>query len=99
MRGEDLKHWRKSNGWTQADLMEELTVTSRQTIISWEKAERIPRIVELAVTAVDQIEACRRIGGIEKQFTPEQIANRRHEMWKNATRQFNEYAKSVLQEK
>jgi DNA-binding XRE family transcriptional regulator len=82
MKGEDLKKWRKTNGWTQAELMEELEITSRQTITSWEKAPRIPRLVELAITAIDQIEPCRRLGGIKCQFTLEQIANRRHDLWK-----------------
>lgn len=82
MNGEDLQRWRKQNGWTQADLMQELEVTSRQTIRNWEKSEQIPRLVELAITAIDQIEACRRRSGYEKQFTAEQIANRRHEAWK-----------------
>ena len=49
MSGADLKAWRRAIGWTQSDLMEELGITSRQTIAGWERAARLPRLVELAV--------------------------------------------------
>jgi transcriptional regulator with XRE-family HTH domain len=74
--GAELKAWRSSIGWTQADLMIELEVGSRQTISTWESAEKIPRLVALAITALDQVEASRKRSGFERQFTPESIANR-----------------------
>jgi transcriptional regulator with XRE-family HTH domain len=74
--GAELKAWRSSIGWTQVDLMIELDIKSRQTMSAWEHAERIPRVVELAIIALDQIEAARRRSGFERQFTPESIANR-----------------------
>ena len=76
MTGAELKAWRVRIGWTQADLMIELEVGSRQTISTWENADRIPRLVELAVIAIDQVEASRKRSGFERQFTPESIANR-----------------------
>jgi transcriptional regulator with XRE-family HTH domain len=76
MTGAELRAWREKNGWTQADLMIELEVASRQTISTWEKADRIPRLVELATIALDQVEASRKRSGFERQFTPESIANR-----------------------
>jgi transcriptional regulator with XRE-family HTH domain len=76
MKGADVKAWRERLGWTQADLMTELEIGSRQTIITWEKAERIPRMVELAIIALDQVEAARKKTGFEKQLTPANIANR-----------------------
>jgi transcriptional regulator with XRE-family HTH domain len=75
--GAELKAWRSSIGWTQADLMIELEIKSRQTLSTWEGAEKIPRVVELAITALDQIESARKRSGFERQFTPESIANRR----------------------
>jgi DNA-binding XRE family transcriptional regulator len=76
MTGAELREWRRNIGWTQADLMKELDVASRQTIITWEGATEVPRMVELAITALDQVEPCRRRSGFEKQFTLESIANR-----------------------
>lgn len=84
MRGNELRKWRLQVGWKHAELMAELDITSRQTLNTWEKSEKIPRIVELAITALDQIEACRRQSGFESQFTSESIANRRFEALKAA---------------
>jgi transcriptional regulator with XRE-family HTH domain len=81
MTGADLKRWRERVGWTQADLMVELEVKSRQTIGTWESAEKIPRLIELAIVALDQIEATRKRSGFEKQFTPETIAALRMNYW------------------
>jgi transcriptional regulator with XRE-family HTH domain len=82
MKGSDLKAWRQNNGWTQLDLMEELEINSRQTINNWEKAERIPRLAELAIIAIDQVEACRKKGGIRTQIGIKKIASQRHDLWK-----------------
>jgi transcriptional regulator with XRE-family HTH domain len=76
MLGSDLKHWREARGWTQSDLMKELDVSSRQTVTSWESSIQLPRLVELAIVALDQVEACNRRTGHRRQFTPETIANR-----------------------
>ena len=74
MKGIDLKKWRDRNNFTQDFLMNELGIKSRQTIISWEHSEYIPRIVELAIIALDQIEACRRQSGYKTQFAAKNIA-------------------------
>lgn len=87
MQGAELRRWRKNIGWTQTELMEELEVSSRQTISTWENAEQIPRIVELAVTALDQVEPARNRGGFEKQFTAESIAKSHLKTFENARAQ------------
>jgi hypothetical protein len=46
--------------------MIELEIGSRQTISTWEKADSIPRLVELAITALDQVEASRKRSGFER---------------------------------
>jgi transcriptional regulator with XRE-family HTH domain len=64
MTGDELVAWRKRNGLTQEDLMAELDVKSRQTISSWESADRkVPRLVELAVRALDLEPSQRRRAG------------------------------------
>lgn len=64
MRGHDLVAWRKRNGYSQEDLMMELDVKSRQTISSWENSNRdIPRLVELALNALEGLPHFRRLAG------------------------------------
>ena len=87
MSGDELRTWRQRRGWNQTDLMKELEVASRQTISTWELSARVPRIVELAIVALDQVEACRKISGFEKQWTPEIIGKRRN---RNAMSYFSE---------
>lgn len=53
MRGSELIAWRELMGFSQLDLMKELGVKSRQTISSWENSEEIPRIVALAIKALE----------------------------------------------
>ena len=54
MRGRDLVEWRKHNGFSQEELIQELGVRSRQTISSWERPEKeVPRLVELALRALE----------------------------------------------
>jgi transcriptional regulator with XRE-family HTH domain len=53
MTGGELLAWRRRNDFTQLDLMAELNIGSRQTISSWENASEVPRIVELAVIALE----------------------------------------------
>jgi transcriptional regulator with XRE-family HTH domain len=92
MTGSDLRKWRKGRRWTQADLMNELQITARQTVVRWEQSERIPRMVELSIIALDQVEACNR-RGYEKQFSSAEISNR----WFDALRQAEALAKSWQQ--
>jgi transcriptional regulator with XRE-family HTH domain len=73
MTGSDLKAWRKAIGWTQSHLMTELEVKSRQTVAAWEKTQRLPRLVELAIVALDQVEACRKSTESLEQFTSSSI--------------------------
>lgn len=77
MRGDDLRRWREQVGMTQRDLMVELDVASRQTIVTWEKSENLPRVVELAIFALDQIEPCRNRSGLSTQFNALEIAKLR----------------------
>jgi transcriptional regulator with XRE-family HTH domain len=53
MTGGELLAWRRRNDFTQRDLMAELAIGSRQTVSSWENASEVPRIVELAVKALE----------------------------------------------
>ena len=65
IRGTELREWRKRNGYTQEELMLELGLGSRQTIITWEKSESpIPRTVELALLALEHLPGlCRTMDG------------------------------------
>lgn len=54
MDGADLKAWRKARDYTQASLAADLEVT-RQTVITWESStEPLPRLLALALSALDQ---------------------------------------------
>lgn len=60
MRGIDLKERRKRLGYNQEYLMKELGIKSRQTISTWENtSESLPRILELALTALENVPECR----------------------------------------
>lgn len=64
MRGVDLKNWRKEQGYSQKALMMELGVRSRATISGWENsAEELPRLVQLALRAVEDIPEVRNVSG------------------------------------
>jgi transcriptional regulator with XRE-family HTH domain len=64
MIGSELRDWRKRNRYTQDMLRGALGLGSRQTIISWEKSEeKIPRMVELALLALEHVPGCRFIDG------------------------------------
>jgi hypothetical protein len=64
MIGSELRDWRKRNRFTQDMLRGALGLGSRQTIISWEKSEeKIPRMVELALLALEHVPGCRNIDG------------------------------------
>jgi hypothetical protein len=56
--------------------MIELEIKSRQTLSTWEGAEEVPRVVELAIIALDQVAPARKRSGFERQFTPQSIASR-----------------------
>jgi transcriptional regulator with XRE-family HTH domain len=76
LTGPELRAWRKANGYaTQESLQRELGVKSRGTISAWEQADvRLPRLVELALTALERVPNCRMIGGAHRD-----IASRRNE--------------------
>jgi transcriptional regulator with XRE-family HTH domain len=93
MTGEELRAWRKGRGWTQSDLMKELEVTARQTVVRWEQSDRIPRTVELSIIALDQVEGCNR-RTYAMQFSSAEIANR----WFDGLRKAEDLAHSWLQE-
>lgn len=60
MLGIDLKDRRKQLGYNQEYLMKELGIKSRQTISTWENtSESLPRILELALTALENVPECR----------------------------------------
>lgn len=66
MRGSEFVAIRKRLGFSQKRLMDELGIKSRQTISSWEKADReVPRIAELALIALEHVPACRLMVGSE----------------------------------
>ncbi len=54
MKGQDLKEWRKRNGYTQERLREDLELGSRQTIITWEKSPKdLSRMLQLALKMLE----------------------------------------------
>jgi hypothetical protein len=56
MLGTELPGWRKRNRFTQNTLRMALGLGSRQTIITWEKSnEKLPRMVELALLALEHL--------------------------------------------
>ena len=59
MNGADWSAWRRRLGYTQDALMRELGIRSRQTIITWEKADEVPRLAELALYAIENVPDCR----------------------------------------
>jgi DNA-binding XRE family transcriptional regulator len=64
MLGSELREWRRRNRFTQDMLRMALDLGSRQTVISWEKSdERIPRIIELALMALEHLPQCRVVDG------------------------------------
>lgn len=66
MTGEDLREWRKRNRYRQADLQRELQIGSRATISAWENTEgQLPRMVELALIALERLPDTRMIAGFE----------------------------------
>lgn len=55
MIGKDIAEWRRRNGFTQEKLRLELDVT-RQTVSGWENSSApIPRVVELALAALEKM--------------------------------------------
>lgn len=61
----NLKEWRKRHGYSQQSLMLELGIRSRQTISTWDNAknDELPRMLQLALTALEMIPECRRVTG------------------------------------
>lgn len=55
LTGSELRAWRKAMGWNQQHLASELRV-SRPTVSAWEsKDDYIPRLVYLAVQALERL--------------------------------------------
>lgn len=64
LNGPELRRRRNRLGYTQEAFMIELGVKSRQTLISWEKLDaELPRLVQLAVFALEELPDCRRLHG------------------------------------
>lgn len=64
MQGSDVVAWRKRHGYNQDQLLRELGVKSRQTLSKWENSDGpIPRLVELALLALERIPECRESRG------------------------------------
>ncbi len=60
MNGPELRERRKLLGYTQRGFLKEIGVRSRQTLITWEKSDaKLPRLVELAVLALEKLPECR----------------------------------------
>ena len=59
MKGSDWAEWRKRLGYSTPKLMLELGISSRQTINNWEKADKVPRLAELALYALEHYPECR----------------------------------------
>jgi len=79
MNGNDLKVWRTSKGWTQSDLMRELDIKSRQTIVKWEASDKIPRLLYLAILAIDGLPDAR-LSGIVGVRVADSDASRQREV-------------------
>lgn len=62
MNGADFKTWRLEHGYTQQAIARELEVT-RQTIVSWEKSAKLPRLLTLALGTLDTLKDSRNIAG------------------------------------
>ncbi|MCY1212756.1 hypothetical protein D9M68_151820 [compost metagenome] len=73
MQGSDLKDWRKNHGFTQADLACELEV-SRQTVVGWEAAGCLPKILVLALR---ELERNRSVAGKRMSATQQRETRRR----------------------
>ena len=65
MKGNELSAWRKRNRYfRQEDLMRELGIKSRGTISAWENSDDdLPRTIELALLALEQLPLARKIEG------------------------------------
>lgn len=64
MNGSELRQRRKSLGYNQQDLIDELGVRSRQTLVTWEQSPGdLPRLVDLAMLALERLPESRRIIG------------------------------------
>ncbi len=68
MKGHELKEWRKANGYkNQTALKEELQLGSRGTVSAWENSDKeIPRIVFLALHALEHCPELKKISGERK---------------------------------
>ncbi|WP_410010902.1 helix-turn-helix transcriptional regulator [Rhizobium sp. NRK18] len=74
MKGEELKAWRELQGKSQKELADALDV-SRHSVIKWEQEEQIPRLVELAVSALDRDSPLKLVAG--RASSPEEVVRTR----------------------
>jgi len=63
MTGSELARRRKQLGYNQDRFIRELGVGSRQTLSSWENADDIPRLVVLALYALERCPECQETVG------------------------------------
>lgn len=64
MKGDELVEWRKKNNYSQKRLQIELGIKSGGTISAWENSNKsLSRIVELALTALEEIPSTRKTAG------------------------------------
>lgn len=79
MTGAEMRAWRKRNDYaSQSMLQRELKLGSRATVSAWEASEEVPRIVELALHALERDPALRSEGG-KRASLQERRAMRRRE--------------------
>lgn len=74
MKGYELKAWREDQGKSQMQLADDLEV-SRHSVIKWERSEKIPRLLELAISALQKDLPPVVVGG--RGSTPEEIMHGR----------------------
>lgn len=74
MKGKELKMWREGQGKSQKELADDLGV-SRHSVIKWEQESEIPRLVELAVSALDKDAPVRLVAG--RASSPEEVSHTR----------------------
>jgi transcriptional regulator with XRE-family HTH domain len=78
MRGSEMVALRKRLGYNQRELMIELDVKSRQTISAYENSlDKVPRLVELALVALESKPECRIRSGKKAEVTGGRVLSAR----------------------
>ena len=57
--------------------MRELEIKSRQTIVKWEASDEIPRLLELAMKAIDELPDARKGGVLGEKMNENEAARHR----------------------